>query len=266
VTVSSRLRVLVVGASLCTSLLATVVVLSVADADSKPLPPSSSCSIAGSVSPAVVKRGENVTVTASVGPGSFGPCGAASFQVTGGNFVLQTVSLQNGAGHCTIVFGAFDGLSAIDVVVSNGQRAQIGTVTVLPPDGSSPATSPRPRRTVTVTASASRVAASSSVPAASRAAAAASAARAATRTRTSTVTSTAFPSESAAPSTAAPSSAAAHAADATPGAFSVNVRTDPSGGSSLPFLPVLIALLVLAGFVTAAGRFIYAHLHEEIEA
>jgi hypothetical protein len=44
------------------------------------------------------------------------------------------------------------------------------------------------------------------------------------------------------------------------------VRTEPTGGSSVPLGPLLIALLVLVGFVTAAGRFIYAHAHEELEA
>jgi hypothetical protein len=86
--------------------------------------------------------------------------------------------------------------------------------------------------------------------------------------RTSTVTSTAFPGGSDTPSTPAAGSVkdTPVAASASASGFSVNVRTDPSGGASIPLLPLLVALLILAAFVTAAGRFIYAHLHEELEA
>jgi hypothetical protein len=226
--------------------------------------PGSSCVISGSVSPTVVQRGENVTVTAAVQP-SGGPCRAGSFEVTGGPFVLRTTDMFNGTGSCTIAFGAFDGLSAINVVLSTGQTQRIGTVTVLSPTPGTTRTVVR--RTVTVTPPAA--AASSAANASSRAAAAAvSASRAAaTAVRTSTVTSTAFPGGSDTPSTPASGSAkdtpVADTASAT--GFSVNVRTVPTGGSSVPLLPLLIALLVLAGFVTAAGRFIYAHIHEELE-
>jgi hypothetical protein len=248
-----------VAALLGTTALALLVTGAAADAA-----PRSSCAISGTVSPTVVHRGENVTVTATV-QSSGGLCRASSFQVTGGPFVLRTTDMFNGTGSCTIAFGAFDGLSGIDVVLSTGESQRIGTVTVISPTPAPATTSAVVRRTVTVPPPAAAV--SSAAAAASRAAAA-SASRAATAVRTSTVTSTAFPAGSDTPSTPAAGSVkdTPVATSASASGFSVNVRTDPSGGSSIPLLPLLIALLVLAGFVTAAGRFIYAHIHEELEA
>lgn len=266
----SLLRVATGAALLGTSALALVAVGTVS-ADAAPR---SSCVISGSVSPTVVQRGENVTVAAAV-QSSGGACRAGSFEVTGGPFVLRTAEIFNGAGSCTITFGAFDGLSSINVVLSTGQSQQIGTVTVLSPTPS--ATRTVVRRTVTVTppapataaAAAAAAAASSRAAAASAAAAAAASASqaAATSVRTSPVTSTAFPSDSDTPPTpaAGPATNSPVAAGASVSGFAVNVRTEPTGGSSIPLLPLLIALLVLAGFVTAAGRFIYAHLHEELD-
>ncbi|MFN2562102.1 MAG: hypothetical protein ABR571_12510 [Jatrophihabitans sp.] len=230
--------------------------------------PRSSCVISGSVSPTVVQRGENVTVTAAV-RSSGGICRAGSFEVTGGPFVLRTTEIFNGTGSCAITFGAFDGLSGIDVVLSTGQRQRIGTVTVLSPTPTPGTTRTVVRRTATVTPPAPAASSAAAAASSRAAAAAASASRAAaTSVRTSTVTSTAFPGDSETPSTPAAGSGMGTpvAASASASGFSVNVRTDPSGGSSVPLLPLLIALLVLAGFVTAAGRFVYAHIHEELQA
>jgi hypothetical protein len=257
------LRVATVAASLGTSALALLAPATAAHAA-----PRSSCVISGSVSPTVVQRGENVTVTAAV-QSSGGICRAGSFEVTGGPFVLRTTEIFNGTGSCTITFGAFDGLSAINVVLSTGQSQRIGTVTVLSPTPAPGTTRPVIRRTLTVTPPAGAASSAAAAASSRAAAAAASASRAAaTSVRTSTVTSTAFPGDSETPSTPAAGSAEGTpvADTASASGFSVNVRSDPSGGSSVPFLPLLIALLVLAGFVTAAGRFVYAHIHEELQA
>lgn len=258
----SLLRVTTVAALLGTSALAVLVAGPAAAA-----PPRSSCAISGSVSPTVVHRGDIVTVTAAV-QSSGGTCRASSFQVTGGPFVLRTTDMFNGAGSCTIAVGAFDGLSAINVVLSTGQTQRIGTVTVISPTPA-PGTTTVVRRTVTVTPPAAARSSGAAAAASRAAVAAASASRAAaTSVRTSTVTSTAFPGDTDTPSTPAAGSIKDKpaAASASASGFSVNVRTEPSGGASIPLLPLLIALLVLAGFVTAAGRFIYSHIHEELDA
>jgi hypothetical protein len=228
--------------------------------------PPSRCVMIGSIGgPNPAYEGDNVSATVSVGA-SRGICDANSVRLTTGSWTLCSETLNFGSGRCSVTFPAFRGLSTVTATLSTGQSLRLGTFTVLPRTPTSPAGSPRPTRTITVVPAASRAA--SSVAAASRSAAAASAARAAaTHTRTSTVTSTAFPSDSQTPSTEAAAPTDTPASDtASAGGFSVNVRTDPRGGASIPFGPLLLALLVLAGFVAAAGRLIYTHAHEEIGA
>jgi hypothetical protein len=234
--------------------------------------PASRCVMTGSIGgPNPAYEGDNVSAAVSVSS-SHGFCDAGSVQITGGSWTLCSENLHFGSGGCSITFQAFRGLSAVTATLSTGQSLRLGTFTVLSRTPTTHASSPRPTRTVTVVPPASRSAAASSsaaVASASRASvAAASASRAAARhTRTSTVTSTAFPSD-----TAAPSSEAAAPSDTPPSdtasasGFAVNVRTNPSGGSSIPFGPLLLALLVLAGVVVAAARLVYTHAHEELQA
>jgi hypothetical protein len=223
--------------------------------------PPSRCALTGGIGgPNPAHVGDDVSATVSV-LSSHGTCDA-TVTVIGGGWPLCTDDVF-GSGGCSVTFGAFPGLSTVTAKLTTGQSLVLGTFTVLSSTPVPHASSTVTRRTVTTSASASRAAASSAA-AASRGAASASASRSASRSHASkVVTNTAFPSDTETPTTA-PVTEASPSDTASASGFAVNVRTNPSGGSSIPAGPLLLALVILAGFVAAAGRLIYTHTHDEI--
>jgi hypothetical protein len=213
------------------------------------------CLLSGSIGgPNPAHEGDLVSVRASVSTTSSHRCDATSVRVRSSNWLLCSGSVFANGGGCAVSFAAFSGLSTVTATIYSGgtplQSRTLGTFTVLPR---------RPVTSVVVTRTVPRPATSAAHAAVTR-----TAARTVSASPSKAVANTSFAADTDTPSSGAPSSAAGASATPSASAFAVNVRTDPTGGASPPTAPLLLALVVLAGFVAAAVRFVYAHLHEEV--